>query len=118
MAMSSEQPMTAVGRSETDFLLQTRHSARQARDRRHPASHNPELPDATGRFRAIKSRTPKNEHWRLCTIEESIITLLEDSKQSAREPPARRDTSRLPRILELQDTGRREWAGYDSRGKG
>jgi hypothetical protein len=35
--------MTGFGRSATELFLQTRHSARRSRDRRHPANHDPKL---------------------------------------------------------------------------
>ena len=34
--------MTGLGPA-TDFLLQTRHSTRRSRDRRHSANHDPQL---------------------------------------------------------------------------
>jgi hypothetical protein len=47
-----------VNRSETDFLLQTRNSARQARDRRHPASHDPEAVRRQWQLWRIRNLSP------------------------------------------------------------
>jgi hypothetical protein len=49
-ALTFHGRMSQSGRSETNVLLQTRHSARQAREHRHPASHDQLLPETTGGF--------------------------------------------------------------------
>jgi hypothetical protein len=50
----SEPPAPGLGRSEADFLLQTRHSAKQAREHRHPASDDPKRTVANGSYRAFE----------------------------------------------------------------
>ena len=47
--------MTAHGRSATDMLPRTAHSARRTRDRQNPANLDPELPVATVGLRATHS---------------------------------------------------------------
>jgi hypothetical protein len=51
--------MHAVGRSATDLLLRTCHSARQIRDRRHPANLDTFQSIATGSYAVFQSRRPQ-----------------------------------------------------------